>query len=113
MRRWDIYPTTRRRLRPVISQKVSSPNEGLVGRADHPAAQSQGHNIRRYSEYLIARASAFEATKTDYVKNGPGRLKRLSVEKGLLREAEIVQKQIRALLRCDVGEIHLNSFLGY
>lgn len=68
-------------------------------------AQAQGHNIRRYSEYLIARARAFEATKTDYVRSGPGRLKRLNVEKGLLRETEFVQKQIRALLRCDVGEV--------
>lgn len=68
------------------------------------AAQSQGHNIRRYAEYLITRARAFEATKADYVRSGPGRLKRLSVEKGLLRETEFVQKQIRALLRCDVGE---------
>lgn len=68
-------------------------------------AQSQGHNIRRYAEYLIARAKAFDATKTDYVRSGPGRLKRLSVDKGLLRETEIVQKQIRALLRCDVSII--------
>ncbi|KAF7594780.1 hypothetical protein BBP40_008283 [Aspergillus hancockii] len=30
-------------------------------------AQSQGHNIRRYSDYLVARANAFEATKTDYL----------------------------------------------
>lgn len=33
-------------------------------------------------------------------------MKRLTVEKGLLRETEIVQKQIKALLRCDVG-LHL------
>lgn len=68
------------------------------------SAQSQGHNIRRYSDYLITRAKAYEATKSDYVRSGPGRLKRLSVEKGLLRETEFVQKQIRALLRCDVRE---------
>lgn len=65
-------------------------------------AQSQGHNIRRYAEYLMTRAKAFDATRTDYVRSGPGRLKRLSVDKGLLRETEVVQKQIRALLRCDV-----------
>jgi hypothetical protein len=51
----------------------------------------------------MTRAKAFDATKTDYVRSGPGRLKRLSVDKGLLRETEVVQKQIRALLRCDVG----------
>ncbi|KAJ9285717.1 hypothetical protein DTO021C3_6684 [Paecilomyces variotii] len=78
--------------------------------------QSQGHNIRRYSEYLIARARAFADTKVDHVRSGPGRLKRLTVEKGLLRETEIVQKQIRALLRCDLltdeveNEITLTAF---
>ncbi|PYH49055.1 ENTH domain protein [Aspergillus saccharolyticus JOP 1030-1] len=78
--------------------------------------QSQGHNIRRYSEYLLARAKAFESTKTDYVRSGQGRMKRLTVEKGLLRETEIVQKQIRALLRCDLltddveNEISLTAF---
>ena len=29
-------------------------------------------------------------------------MKRLTVEKGLLRETEIVQRQIHALLQCDV-----------
>lgn len=51
----------------------------------------------------MTRAKAFDATKTDYVRSGPGRLKRLSVDKGLLRETEFVQKQIRALLRCEVS----------
>lgn len=64
--------------------------------------QTQGHNIRRYSDYLISRARAFEKTKTDYVRSGQGRMRRLTVEKGLLRETEIVQKQIRMLLKCDV-----------
>ncbi|KNG82985.1 ENTH domain protein [Aspergillus nomiae NRRL 13137] len=78
--------------------------------------QSQGHNIRRYSDYLIARANAFEATKTDYVRSGQGRMKRLTVEKGLLRETEIVQRQIHALLQCDLltdeveNEITLTAF---
>jgi hypothetical protein len=53
----------------------------------------------------MTRAKAFDATKTDYVRSGPGRLKRLSVDKGLLRETEVVQKQIRALLRCDVRQL--------
>lgn len=71
------------------------------------AAQPQGHNIRRYAEYLITRARAFEATKTDYVRSGTGRLKRLGVEKGLLRETEFLQKQIRALLRCNVSRLRV------
>jgi hypothetical protein len=67
-----------------------------------PAVQTQGHNIRTYTEYLLRRAIEYDATKIDYVRGGEGRLKRLSVDKGLLREAESVQEQIRYLLKCQV-----------
>ncbi|KAF1938620.1 ANTH-domain-containing protein [Clathrospora elynae] len=62
--------------------------------------QTQGHNIRTYAEYLLRRAIEYGVTKVDYVRGGEGRLKRLSVDKGLLREAESVQDQIRSLLKC-------------
>lgn len=87
-----------------------SDNPKKIAPSNFSEAQSQGHNIRRYAEYLIARAKAFEACKTDHVRSGPGRLKRIGVEKGLLRETEIVQKQIRVLLRCDVGEFRGPDF---
>ena len=64
--------------------------------------QTQGRNIRSYAEYLHQRAKSYGQTKLDYVRIGEGRLKKLTVEKGLLRETEIVQDQIRALIRCDV-----------
>jgi hypothetical protein len=64
--------------------------------------QTQGHNIRTYSEYLLRRAIEYGTTKVDYVRGGEGRLKRLTIEKGLLREAESVQEQIRCLLKCQV-----------
>ncbi|PGH28088.1 hypothetical protein AJ80_00345 [Polytolypa hystricis UAMH7299] len=78
--------------------------------------QVQGANIWRYAEYLIARSQAYAETKTDYVRGGQGRLKRLTVAKGLLRETEIVQKQIHTLLKCDLlsdepeNEITLTAF---
>ncbi|ODH46770.1 hypothetical protein GX48_07134 [Paracoccidioides brasiliensis] len=78
--------------------------------------QAQGANIWRYSEYLVARANAYAETKTDFVRGGQGRLKRLAINKGLLRETEIVQKQIHALLKCDIlmdepeNEISLTAF---
>ncbi|KAK8173758.1 ENTH domain-containing protein [Phyllosticta citrichinensis] len=78
--------------------------------------QTQGHNIRAYSEYIMARAKSFGSTRVDYVKQGEGRLKRLSVDKGLLRETEQVQDQIHALLQCDFlsqepeNEITLTAF---
>lgn len=67
--------------------------------------QTQGHNIRTYSEYLLRRAIEYGTTKVDYVRGGEGRLKRLSVDKGLLREAESVQDQIRSLLKCQVRRL--------
>lgn len=78
--------------------------------------QTQGQNIRRYSEYLLARVQAYGATQCDYVRNGNGRMKRLTVDKGLLRETEVVQEQIRALVKCDLlsndteNEISLTAF---
>ncbi|CAG7924638.1 unnamed protein product [Penicillium olsonii] len=93
-----------------------SDNPRKIAPSNFSEAQSQGHNIRRYAEYLITRAKAFEATKTDHVRSGPGRLKRIGVDKGLLRETEIVQKQIRVLLRCELlsdepeNEISLTAF---
>lgn len=53
----------------------------------------------------MARARAFSDSKIDYVRSGQGRLKRLTVDKGLLRETEVVQKQIKALLKCDVRQL--------
>lgn len=67
--------------------------------------QTQGHNIRTYTEYLLRRAIEYGATKVDYVRGGEGRLKRLTVEKGLLRECESVQEQIRYLLKCQVSGV--------
>ncbi|OQE77753.1 hypothetical protein PENNAL_c0058G06523 [Penicillium nalgiovense] len=44
-----------------------SDNPKKIAPSNFSEAQSQGHNIRRYSDYLIARAKAFEATKTDHL----------------------------------------------
>lgn len=65
-------------------------------------AQTQGRNIRHYAYYLSERARAYRDTKTDWVRAPESRLEKLSVEKGLLRETEVVQHQLEALLKCDV-----------
>ncbi|KAI1081886.1 putative clathrin binding protein [Whalleya microplaca] len=67
-------------------------------------AQIQGRNIRHYASYLAERVRAFRDTKIDWVRAKETRLERLSVEKGLLRETEVVQHQLTALLKCDVLE---------
>lgn len=67
-------------------------------------AQTQGRNIRHYANYLIERVRAYRDTKTDWVRAPESRLEKLTVEKGLLRETEVVQHQITALLKCDVRD---------
>lgn len=66
--------------------------------------QVQGTNIRHYYTYLLARAKAYKDTRIDWVREGVGRLKRQTVDKGLLRETEAVQSQISKLLQCDVSK---------
>ena len=65
--------------------------------------QTQGGNIRHYHNYILARAKAYRDTQLDWVRSGKGRLKQQTVDKGLLRETESVQKQINALLKCTVS----------
>ncbi|KAI1368358.1 ANTH-domain-containing protein [Xylaria arbuscula] len=65
-------------------------------------AQIQGRNIRNYASYLAERVRAYKDTKVDWVRAKETRLESLSVEKGLLRETEVVQRQLSALLKCDV-----------
>ena len=65
--------------------------------------QTQGTNIRRYWEYLLERVRGYQDTKTDFVRSGSGKMKRLTIDKGLLRQTEIVQNEIEALVQCDVS----------
>ncbi len=71
----------------------------------HGKVQTQGRNIRHYTNYLGERARAYRETKCDFVRGAESRLEKMTVDKGLLRETEIVQHQITALLKCDVSEI--------
>ena len=78
--------------------------------------QTQGLNISRYSEFLLCLSEAFTCSHCYYVRSGEGRMKRLTVDKGLLRETELIQDQIRALVKCDLlsndveNEISLTAF---
>ena len=67
----------------------------------------QGENIRDYARYLQVRVQAWRELKYDYASQRPsaeqaGRLKKLSVEKGLLREVEGLSRLTGALLKCKV-----------
>ncbi|OAA63887.1 ENTH domain containing protein [Cordyceps fumosorosea ARSEF 2679] len=79
-----------------------SKHRNMLAISSFTDAQTQGRNIRRYANYLTERARAYRETKIDWVRSGEGRLERLSVDKGLLRETEAVLHQLAALLKCDV-----------
>ncbi|TQW00210.1 ENTH domain-containing protein [Cordyceps javanica] len=79
-----------------------SKHRNMLAISSFTDAQTQGRNIRRYANYLNERARAYRDTKIDWVRSGEGRLERLSVDKGLLRETESVLHQLAALLKCDV-----------
>ncbi|KAF2691714.1 ANTH-domain-containing protein [Lentithecium fluviatile CBS 122367] len=87
---------------PEVTLKYLAQNPHRRLATNHFAeVQTQGHNIRTYSEYLLHRAIEYGSTRVDYVRGGEGRLKRLNIEKGLLRETESVQDLIHYLLKCE------------
>ena len=88
---------------PDVTLKFIAQNPRKLAISNFSDVQLQGRNIRHYNDFLLERARTFKETKVDFVRNGEGRLKRLSVEKGLLRETEAIQTQIAALLECDVS----------
>ncbi|KAF2273681.1 ANTH-domain-containing protein [Westerdykella ornata] len=102
---------------PDVTLKYLAQNPGRKLAINHfTEVQTQGYNIKTYSEYLLTRAKEYGSTRVDYVRGGEGRLKRLSIDKGLLRETESVQNQIRYLLKCEPfhdepeNEITLTAF---
>ncbi|RKF64332.1 putative enth domain-containing protein [Erysiphe neolycopersici] len=87
---------------PDVTLAYLSRNRHMLAISSFSDVQTQGRNIRHYSNYLNERTEAFKETKCDYVRGANGRLEKLTVEKGLLRETESVQHQIKSLLKCDV-----------
>ncbi|KAI5865795.1 ANTH-domain-containing protein [Durotheca rogersii] len=79
-------------------------HRNLIAIGPFTDAQIQGRNIRHYASYLAERVRAFRDTKVDWVRAKETRLEKLSVDKGLLRETEAVERQLTALLKCNVLE---------
>ncbi|KAL7620785.1 hypothetical protein AAE478_009783 [Parahypoxylon ruwenzoriense] len=79
-------------------------HRNMIAISSFTDAQIQGRNIRHYAGYLAERVRAYRDTKVDWVRGKETRLEKLSVDKGLLRETEVVQNQLTALLKCDVLE---------
>ncbi|KAH7374936.1 ENTH domain-containing protein [Plectosphaerella cucumerina] len=84
-------------------------NRNLLSVTTISDAQTQGRNIRVYANYLQERAKAYRDTKCDWVRTKETRLEKLTVDKGLLRETECVQRQVTALLRCDLMDNEISA----
>ncbi|EEB06698.1 ENTH/VHS domain-containing protein [Schizosaccharomyces japonicus yFS275] len=68
------------------------------------ALTTQGENIHNYSQYLQERVKQYSRLSCDYARQGDGpkaKLKGLTVERGLLRNVEGIQAQLRRLLKCE------------
>ncbi|KAF7905542.1 uncharacterized protein EAF01_006063 [Botrytis porri] len=87
---------------PDVTLAYLARHRNMLAISSFTDVQTQGRNIRHYTNYLTERAKSFRDTKCDFVRGAEGRLEKLSVEKGLLRETESVQHQITSLLKCDV-----------
>lgn len=85
------------------SDSVSFKNGFFAHVADCSPVQTHGKNIRHYSSYLTERARGYRHSKCDFVRGAENHFQKLTVDKGLLRESELVQLQISALLKCDVS----------
>ncbi|RKO89231.1 hypothetical protein BDK51DRAFT_38139 [Blyttiomyces helicus] len=69
-------------------------------------------NLRAYGAYLECKSRSYRELKVDLVRAKAdmiARFRSLPVEDGLLREVELLQAQIDALLACPVGEARLLS----
>lgn len=88
---------------PDVTLAYLSKNRNSLAIFNFNDAVTQGKNIRHYANYLSERSRAFRDTKTDWVRAQESRLESLTVEKGLLRQTESVQRQLAALLKCDVS----------
>ncbi|KAH8669470.1 ANTH domain-containing protein [Tricladium varicosporioides] len=87
---------------PDVTLAYLAKHRNMLAISSFSDVQTQGRNIRHYTNYLSERARAYRDTKCDFVRGAERRLEKMTVDKGLLRETEVVQHQITALLKCDV-----------
>jgi hypothetical protein len=64
-------------------------------------------NIYLYTSYLQQKVAAYRELQVDYIKHTMatkvGRLRRLTIKDGLLKETMVLQNQVTALLKCKVS----------
>ncbi|OBT54559.1 hypothetical protein VE04_05405 [Pseudogymnoascus sp. 24MN13] len=87
---------------PDVTLEFLSNHKNMLATSSFTDVQTHGKNIRHYSSYLTERARGYRHSKCDFVRGAENRFQKLTVDKGLLRETELVQLQISTLLKCDV-----------
>ncbi|KAG9254850.1 ANTH domain-containing protein [Emericellopsis atlantica] len=87
---------------PDVTLSYLSKHRNALAISNFADAVTQGRNIRHYAQYLSERAKAYRDTQIDWVRVNESKLEGLSVDKGLLRQTETVQRQLAALLKCEV-----------
>ncbi|KAJ3064504.1 hypothetical protein HK102_008185, partial [Quaeritorhiza haematococci] len=76
---------------------------GYRDKSHNPLGNAQAKNIRAYATYLEEKVFGFREVGDDFVRSKDERIaifRSLPVEEGLLRQVELLQKQIQALLGC-------------
>ncbi|KAJ3179024.1 hypothetical protein HDU85_004979 [Gaertneriomyces sp. JEL0708] len=76
---------------------------GFRDRTNTPLGHEQAKNLRAYALYLEEKVMGYRDIKVDFVRSKADiieRFRTLSIEKGLLREVELLQRQINGLLGC-------------
>ena len=109
--------------RDVTLNYLVNKDPNMLNLSHSSITKNHNHNpdvrfIVKYAKYLHTRVKQYEATGIDYVRDERannstgqegGRLRTLTIEKGLLRECESVQRQIDALLKNNFMENEINN----
>ncbi|KAG2225365.1 hypothetical protein INT45_005609 [Circinella minor] len=85
-------------------------------RDNKSSTHAQMENIRIYKSYLTYKVQVYGETRIDQAKNAgqnkAGRLRHLSVSKGLLKETEVLQKQITSIMRFNLNILGVDAELS-
>ncbi|KAI8846480.1 ANTH domain-containing protein, partial [Chytridium lagenaria] len=90
----------------VLGYLVNQPNiintSGFRDKSLNPLSVAQSKNIRSYSEYLEEKVAGYKTVKDDFVRSKPEYIAkfRSMSQDSLLKEVQVLQRQIDGLLGC-------------
>ena len=93
----------------VLGYLATQPNILNMSWFRDKSGSSDGHvqtkNVRNYALYLEERVAVYRELKKDVLKDKDlmvARIRSLPLAEGLLKEVEVMQKQVQALIGCKV-----------